>query len=86
MPQYKYQFTSHSFKQLEKLPKDIQKRIIKKLDYFCLENPIRFAEKLTDPKLGNYRLRIGDYRLIFDVESENTITVILVGDRKEIYR
>lgn len=86
MTKYRYQFTSHSFKQLQKLPPEIQRRIIKKLDYFCKTNPVARADKLTDPKLGSFRFRIGDYRLVFDLEDEMVITILLVGHRKEVYR
>jgi len=49
------------------------------------EEPLRYAEKLSDPILGTYRFRIGDYRVIFDIE-ENEIVVLRVGHRREIYR
>jgi mRNA interferase RelE/StbE len=40
---------------------------------------------LTDPEIGTYRFRIGDYRVIFDLEG-NDVIVLRVGHRKEIYR
>jgi mRNA interferase RelE/StbE len=46
---------------------------------------LRFAEKISDPILGEYRFRIGDYRVIFDIE-ENEIVVLKVGHRREIYK
>jgi mRNA interferase RelE/StbE len=49
------------------------------------EDPLRYAEKLSDPILGGYRFRIGDYRVIFDIEG-NEIVVLRVGHRREIYR
>lgn len=49
------------------------------------EEPLRYAEKLSDPILGTYRFRIGDYRVIFDLEG-NEIVVLRVGHRREIYR
>ncbi len=83
---FDYQFTKTSLKRFKKLPKDIQIRIIRKLDYFCAqEDPIDFAEPLTRSDLGEYRFRIGDYRVLFDVE--NQILVIHdVDNRKNIYR
>jgi len=38
-----------------------------------------------DPALGSYRLRIGDYRVIFDIIG-NDIVVLRIGHRKEIYK
>jgi mRNA interferase RelE/StbE len=48
-------------------------------------DPLRHAEKLTQSKLGSYRFRIGDYRVIFDLEGEE-IVVLRVGHRREIYK
>lgn len=44
-----------------------------------------YAEKLSDFELGDFRFRIGDYRVIFDV-SGTVITIINLGHRREIYR
>jgi mRNA-degrading endonuclease RelE of RelBE toxin-antitoxin system len=32
---------------------------------------MKFATRLTDPKLGTFRFRIGDYRVIFDIDGED---------------
>jgi len=81
-----YTFKPRALKQLEKLPKKIQKRIINKLDFYVSQKePTAFSETLTDLRLGSHRFRIGDYRVVFDVE-KNYIIVLLVGHRKEIYR
>jgi len=83
---FDYQFTITSLKRFKKLPKDIQIRIIKKLDYFCdQDDPLDFAEPLTKSNLGQHRFRIGDYRIAFDVEGENLV-IHEVDHRKDIYR
>ena len=43
------------------------------------------ASKLIDETLGQYRYRIGDYRVIFDIHGQN-IVILRVGHRREIYR
>lgn len=61
-------------------------RIIGKLDYFCVqEDPLDFAESLIRSDLGQYRFRIGDYRVTFDLEDE-ILVIHDVDDRKDIYR
>ena len=83
---YRYEFTPKSLKQLLKLDKQIQFRIIKKLDQYCSElDPLVHADPITDPELGEYRFRIGDYRVVFDIQGE-LITIHRVGDRKNVYR
>jgi len=81
-----YVFTGKSFKQLQKLPKSVQKRIIAKLDFYSSHpNPIRFADHLTKFDLGTYRYRVGDYRIVFDIDAENLL-ILLIDHRKNIYR
>ena len=46
---------------------------------------MRYAEKITDPRLGSYRFRIGDYRVVSDLEDED-IVVLRVGHRRDIYK
>ena len=83
---FDYQFTETSLKRFEKLSKDIQIRIINKLDYFCArDDPLSFAEPLTRSNLGQYRFRIGDYRVAFDTEDKMLI-IHDVDHRKNIYR
>ncbi|TSC87893.1 MAG: addiction module antitoxin [Microgenomates group bacterium Gr01-1014_7] len=83
---FDYQFTKTSFRRFKKLPKDIQIRIINKLDFFCSqEDPLEFAEPLTQSNLGHYRFRIGDYRVAFDME-DKILVIHDVDNRKNIYR
>ncbi len=83
---FDYQFTNTSFKHFKKLSKDIQIRIIEKLDYFCKQDkPLDFTEVLTRNDLGHYRFRIGVYRVTFDLE-DKIIAIHDVGHRKDIYR
>jgi len=80
-----YVFKRQAFKDLKKLPKGIQNRIISKLDYYIsVANPLVFADRLINYEIGQYRFRIGDYRVIFDVEDE-IIIILTLGHRKEIY-
>ena len=83
---FQYFFSAPALRQIKKLPQDVQKRIIKKLDYYCQQNPLDYADFILDSRLGEYRFRIGDYRLIFDRESEDSILILRVGHRRDIYR
>jgi len=85
---WKYIFRKKALKNFAKLNKKTQERIIKKLDYFISSwNPLQYAEKLTDPKLGTYRFRIGKYRLVFDVDEKGKLIILLIIDvRWQIYK
>lgn len=87
MGSYEYEFTIQADKQLQRLDIKTQRRIIKKLDYFCQSDyPLVFAHHLVDSKLGNYRFRIGNHRVIFDLENKNKLLILAVGHRREIYK
>ncbi|MBI2591234.1 MAG: type II toxin-antitoxin system RelE/ParE family toxin [Candidatus Brennerbacteria bacterium] len=79
-------FTERAKKEWRHLNKLIQNQIRKKLVFYAKNgNILKFAEKLKDYSFGEYRFRIGDYRLIFDFR-DKTIIVLKVGHRKDIYR
>lgn len=82
---YSYEFTSKALKQIKKLDKRTQRLIIKKLKFYCSQELFLSSEHLTDYKLGNYRFRIGDYRVIFDIDGK-MVTILKVGHRREIYK
>ncbi|KKT90633.1 MAG: Addiction module toxin, RelE/StbE family [Parcubacteria group bacterium GW2011_GWF2_45_11] len=82
----KYYFKLSALKDLKCLPKDIQTRIITKLDFYVsTANPLHFADKLKDAAFGEWRFRIGDYRVFIDINDGNII-VLKVGHRRDIYK
>ncbi|MBX9705413.1 MAG: type II toxin-antitoxin system RelE/ParE family toxin [Gammaproteobacteria bacterium] len=81
--------TKVAFKQLEKINKFSQKRILNFL-HSKLENtadPRMLGKALTGHSIGIWRYRVGDYRIICDIQDKTvTILVVTVGHRKEVYR
>lgn len=49
------------------------------------EDPVRKSRKLSHAEIGTYRFRIGDYRIVFDLEGHRVV-ILRVGHRREIYR
>jgi len=79
-------FKESGARSLKKLDFSIRVRILKKLQFYASrENPLRFAELVTDPRFGKYRFRIGEYRVLFDIENHKII-ILKVGQRKDIYK
>lgn len=76
-------FTRRAGRDLDRLSPPVRQRILKKL-HDLASDPLASAKKLTDPRIGTFRYRIGDYRVIFDLVDERVV-VLRVGDRKEIY-
>ena len=81
---YSLTYTERAIKDIKKFEANIKKRIGKTLLRY-VEDPLKHAEKLTESRMGEYRFRIGNYSVIFDVEG-NEIVVLRVGHRKDIYR
>jgi len=81
---YRLVYTRRAERDIKKLESDTKDRIGKALLRYS-EEPLKYAEKLSGPILGEYRFRIGDYRVIFDIEG-NEIVVLRVGHRREIYK
>lgn len=77
-------FTKRSVADLEKLDDSSKRRILRKLKEYA-SSPFDFAHKLSDPRIGTYRFRVGDFRVIFDVDG-NSIIILRVGNRRDIYR
>lgn len=83
-----YYFKPSAVRDLKKLAKPIQKRIIQKLDFYMNSgNFLRFAKPLHGKETGEYRVRIGEYRVICDIGSnKNDIIILVIGHRKNIYK
>ena len=82
----KINYTKTAISDLASLPRELQKRISRKMRFYAeIENPLRFAERLTDYKDADFRFRIGEYRIMFDVIN-NSIFILSIRNRKEAYR
>lgn len=81
---YEIIFDEEAIEFLNQLPKEIKERIYDKL-ISTKENPFHFFERLTGRT--DYKLRIGDYRVITDIDPGNgMIKVTVIGHRKNIYK
>ena len=70
-------------KQLERLDRSVAKRIHEKVGQLY-QNPERYVEKLV--RYPYYRLRVGDYMVILDIQNEMVrILILKVGHRSNVY-
>lgn len=82
-------FTKQAEKDIKKLPKADQERILKFLYNKVLphKNPLELAKRLSGNFSDFFRFRVGEFRIIFKAENTTlTILVLKIGHRKEIYR
>lgn len=74
------------FKKLDRYTQRMMKAWIVKNLIGC-ENPRQHGKGLTADKSGLWRYRIGDYRLIAEIQDkEITILMLNIGHRSEIYK
>ena len=72
-------------KQLNQLPQDLKQRIVAAL--MRLQEDPRPVNSLQMKGSQGYRLRVGDYRVLYDIDNkEEIVTLRRVGHRREIYR
>ncbi|PIN80874.1 addiction module toxin RelE [Candidatus Woesearchaeota archaeon CG10_big_fil_rev_8_21_14_0_10_32_9] len=75
-------FDEDAIKCLNKLNKELKSRIFNKI-ILSKTNPFRYFKRLEER--SDFRLRVGNYRVIADIEKRN-IFVTKIGLRKEIYK
>ena len=81
---YEIIFSDKSLRQLKKLEKDAQERIIKALERIRIRPEAHVTKLVGDP---GYRLRVGNYRIILDINKGKLCILILkIGHRKKIYK
>lgn len=81
---YRLVYTHRAIKDIDTLDTSVKQRIGKTLQRYE-QNPLAHAEPLKQSELGSYRFRIGDYRVVFDLEGSEII-VLRVGHRRDIYK
>ena len=72
------------FNKLKKFPKDRQAQILNKIEIISAEPELLDIAQLGG-KVDTYRLRVGDYRVVFVVDYNNkTVNIDKVGTKSEI--
>ncbi|WP_448659996.1 type II toxin-antitoxin system RelE family toxin [Sphingomonas sp. CJ99] len=85
---WQVEFSRRAEKQIAGIDAVARTRILKKLAVVAQsDDPRATAEPLTGGWTGYWRFRVGDYRVIAEIEDETvTVFVIEVGHRREVYR
>jgi mRNA interferase RelE/StbE len=83
---YRIEFSPRAELQFKKFPKELQIRLKHRIDTLS-ENPFPRGVKKLSAEENIYRLRIGDYRIIYQVQGKALLILILkLGHRKDVYR
>jgi mRNA interferase RelE/StbE len=82
---YTLQIDDKVIKDLKKIDKTWQKRILNKMKTILVNDP-HLGKKLVGNLSPFYRLRVGDYRIIYAIfEDIVTVEVVKIRHRKDVY-
>jgi mRNA interferase RelE/StbE len=81
---YELKYSEKSLRQLEKFDLTLRDRILKSLERIRIR-PYSFIKRIVGSSY--FRLRVGDYRIILDIQNKVLIIhIVEVGHRKKIYK
>ena len=86
---YKVEYLPQVFKTLEKMDKFTRRILVEWIEKNLVdcENPRIHGKALSANRIGQWRYRVGDYRIIAKIEDDKLIIlVIAIGHRKDIYK
>lgn len=85
---WKIKYSEKAARELLKIDRQAAKRVKKYLDERIAtdEDPRRFGEGLTENLVGLWKYRIGDYRVIVEIQDKQIVVLVLrVGHRSKVY-
>ncbi len=85
MGSYELRIKASAIKELESLPTRDRRRVIARIEILATTPRPAGCDKISGEE--KYRLRPGDYRILYSIDDENTIvTVVKIGHRRDVYR
>jgi mRNA interferase RelE/StbE len=86
MASYKIEWKNSAYKELQKLPRLIITRVVAAVSDLANDPFPHGVKKLVGSEFS-YRIRIGEYRVVYEVfENRLVIEIVRVRHRKDIYR
>jgi len=82
---YRLPIKASAAKELEALPRQDRRRIVTRMQGLVTDPRPLGSEKLSGEE--KYRLRQGDYRVLYFIDDTGkTVTIVKIGRRRDIYR
>lgn len=78
------EWTEDALEDLDKLDKTIANRILNKVTWFSAHFKTITPESLSGDFAGTFKLRVGDWRVIYTIE--DNIIIQAIGHRRDIYK
>ncbi len=86
MPVYSVRLMPHAFRQLSKLPRDMQKRVAAVIGGLSAD-PRPPGVKLLAGGPERWRIRVGVYRVVYTIEDDRLVVLVIkLGHRRDVYR
>lgn len=83
---YSIQFTARALRDLTAFDPPVQRRLRQHIDRLA-QDPFPPGAKKLHAEEPYYRIRVGDYRVIDQVEGQQfRVIVVKIGHRREVYR
>jgi mRNA interferase RelE/StbE len=83
---YSIEFSKKAEKQFLALPQSIQERLVSHINALA-ENPRPPKVKKLVGEENLYRIRVGDYRIVYQIDDQLLLVLVLkIGHRSEVYR
>lgn len=80
------ELTARAARDLKAIPRVDQVRIAKRIDGLA-ENPRPYGVRKLEGEEGLYRIRVGDFRIIYMIEDQRLVVVVIrIGNRRDVYR
>lgn len=85
MKEYNITLAPRASKSIRKLPKHTQNKVIDSIESLTT-NPRPYGVKKLNLDFDCYRIRCGDYRIVYEIDDGELVVLVLdAGDRKDIY-
>ncbi|HLL88252.1 MAG TPA: type II toxin-antitoxin system RelE/ParE family toxin [Tepidisphaeraceae bacterium] len=83
---YEIEYAPSAERQVRKLPRDVQVRVLQKVDQLA-SHPRPSGCKRLVGRTEMWRVRIGDYRVVYRIDDDREFLIItVVGHRRDVYR
>ena len=83
---YTVEYTRDAEGFLDKLDRNARLRILRAIEEKLFSDPVRHSRLLGGKLKGIRRLRVGDYRVLFTIDNERIVVMIIaIGHRKTVY-
>ncbi|OGY64258.1 MAG: hypothetical protein A3I89_03380 [Candidatus Harrisonbacteria bacterium RIFCSPLOWO2_02_FULL_41_11] len=84
---YKIVLSPRAQKELLKLERPIRQSVDRALLKLQENSFVTNFKFLKDKRLADFRIRVGNYRILYDIyKNDNVIYILRIGHRKDIYR